>query len=176
MPSPSAGAREALQAELQGTGTPAELLGRAHRGLRSELELFANLRPAILYPQLADASSLKPELVADLDILIVRELTEERVEAYRELLRDTERGDTPLAVRATRQPRLAAFRRIEDGVPDLRLVREGRVAAGRGWLGITPREAYLTADVRVSPFLPAWALLLLASLFAVAAWLREGRR
>ncbi len=44
-------------------------------GLRSELNLFSNLRPAILYPQLADASSLKPELVAGLDILIVRELT-----------------------------------------------------------------------------------------------------
>ncbi len=48
---------------------------KALLGLRSELSLFANLRPAILYPQLADASSLKPELVSDLDILIVRELT-----------------------------------------------------------------------------------------------------
>ncbi len=44
-------------------------------GLRSGLGLFANFRPAILYPQLAEASSLKPEVVADLDILIVRELT-----------------------------------------------------------------------------------------------------
>lgn len=44
-------------------------------GLRSELALFANLRPAITYKQLADASSLKSELVAGLDILIVRELT-----------------------------------------------------------------------------------------------------
>lgn len=44
-------------------------------GLRSELELFANLRPALLYPQLAQASSLKAELVAGLDIMIVRELT-----------------------------------------------------------------------------------------------------
>jgi 3-isopropylmalate dehydrogenase len=44
-------------------------------GLRSELGLFANLRPAILYPQLADASSLKPDVVAGLDIMIVRELT-----------------------------------------------------------------------------------------------------
>lgn len=44
-------------------------------GLRSALELFGNLRPAILYPQLAAASSLKPEIVAGLDILIVRELT-----------------------------------------------------------------------------------------------------
>jgi 3-isopropylmalate dehydrogenase len=44
-------------------------------GLRAELGLFANLRPAILYPQLADASTLRAEVVAGLDILIVRELT-----------------------------------------------------------------------------------------------------
>ena len=44
-------------------------------GLRSALELFSNLRPAILYPQLAGASSLKPEIVSGLDIMIVRELT-----------------------------------------------------------------------------------------------------
>lgn len=51
---------------------------RPEKGLlrfRSSLELFGNLRPAILYPQLAGASSLKPEVVAGLDILIVRELT-----------------------------------------------------------------------------------------------------
>lgn len=44
-------------------------------GLRAELDLFANLRPAILYPQLADASTLKPEVVSGLNIMIVRELT-----------------------------------------------------------------------------------------------------
>ncbi|MDO9611501.1 MAG: 3-isopropylmalate dehydrogenase [Serpentinimonas sp.] len=44
-------------------------------GLRKHLGLFANFRPAICYPQLVDASSLKPELVAGLDILIIRELT-----------------------------------------------------------------------------------------------------
>ena len=44
-------------------------------GLRKELGLFANLRPAQVHPELADASSLKAELVAGLDILIVRELT-----------------------------------------------------------------------------------------------------
>jgi len=44
-------------------------------GIRSELQLFGNLRPALLYPQLAQASSLKPEIVSGLDILIVRELT-----------------------------------------------------------------------------------------------------
>ena len=51
---------------------------RPERGLlriRKELNLFANLRPAILYPELADSSSLKPEVVSGLDIMIVRELT-----------------------------------------------------------------------------------------------------
>ena len=44
-------------------------------GIRSELSLFSNLRPAILYPQLADASTLKADVVSGLDIMIVRELT-----------------------------------------------------------------------------------------------------
>ncbi len=44
-------------------------------GLRKELELFANLRPAVVFEALAEASSLKPELVAGLDLMIVRELT-----------------------------------------------------------------------------------------------------
>ncbi|MGE5469470.1 MAG: 3-isopropylmalate dehydrogenase [Bacteroidota bacterium] len=44
-------------------------------GIRKDLNLFANLRPAILYPELANASTLKAEVVAGLDILIVRELT-----------------------------------------------------------------------------------------------------
>jgi len=44
-------------------------------GIRKDLGLFANLRPAILYPELANASTLKPEVVSGLDILIVRELT-----------------------------------------------------------------------------------------------------
>ncbi|QIT54702.1 3-isopropylmalate dehydrogenase [Aquisalimonas sp. 2447] len=51
---------------------------RPERGLlaiRSELGLFGNLRPAILYPQLAESSALKPDVVAGLDIMIVRELT-----------------------------------------------------------------------------------------------------
>ena len=43
-------------------------------GIRSQLELFSNLRPAILYPQLASASSLKNEIVSGLDLMIVREL------------------------------------------------------------------------------------------------------
>ena len=48
---------------------------RALLGLRAELDLFANLRPAILSKHLADSSSLKPEKVLNLDLLIIRELT-----------------------------------------------------------------------------------------------------
>ncbi|SDO11733.1 hypothetical protein SAMN05216196_103432 [Lutimaribacter pacificus] len=63
-----------------------------------------------------------------------------------------------------------------DGVPQIRAVREGRPAAGRGWIGITPREAYQTLDVTKVPLLPEWLVLLLASALIVGAWLREGRR
>ena len=75
-------ARESNAVLLGAVGGPQwEALDRPLRpeqgllGLRSELGLFANLRPAILYPQLAEASTLKPEVVAGLDIIIVRELT-----------------------------------------------------------------------------------------------------
>ena len=66
--------------------------------------------------------------------------------------------------------------RLEPGNPDIRTVAEGRVALGRGWIGITPREAYLTTEVNVVPFLPAWAWLLIAAGLAVVAWLVEGRK
>jgi hypothetical protein len=66
--------------------------------------------------------------------------------------------------------------RVEDGLPRLRDVRLGRPAAGRGWLGLTPRDAYETRDVRQTPLLPGWLVLLLSALFIIAAWLREGRR
>ena len=65
---------------------------------------------------------------------------------------------------------------IEAGLPDLRRVREGRPAAGRGWIGITPREAFLTADITVRPLLPSWLFLAVAALLAIGAWLFEGRR
>ncbi len=57
---------------------PLDIAVRPERGLlglRAELALFANLRPALLFPQLASASTLRPEVVAGLDIMIVRELT-----------------------------------------------------------------------------------------------------
>ena len=65
---------------------------------------------------------------------------------------------------------------LEDGMPAVREVRVGRPAAGRGWIGLTPRAAYVTADVSVTSLVPAWLFLLLAALLTVGAWLREGRR
>lgn len=71
---------------------------------------------------------------------------------------------------------LGGVTRLEDGMPDIRAVNAGRPAVGRGWIGITPREAYLTADVNIATLLPAWAWLLIAAGLAVAAWLIEGRK
>jgi hypothetical protein len=87
---------------------------------------------------------------------------------------DTIASSEPMA------PILAAMRggvgRIEDGLPRIREVRAGRPAAGRGWIGLTPRDAYETRDVRQTPILPAWLVLLLSAALIIAAWLREGRR
>ncbi|MEO8244949.1 MAG: hypothetical protein ABI832_21910, partial [bacterium] len=80
-------------------------------------------------------------------------------------------GLTP-AVTATK----GGILRLEAGMPDIRQVREGRPAAGRGWIGITPRAAYVTGDIQVSDLLPAWLWLLLAAVAAIAAWVVEGRR
>lgn len=86
----------------------------------------------------------------------------------------------PLATADILEPVVQDWRggmlRLEDGIPSLRNVAAGRVAAGRGWIGLTPRNAYVTTDVRVTSLVPAWLLLLLAALLSVGAWLREGRR
>ncbi len=66
-------------------------------------------------------------------------------------------------------------RRLEDGMPDLRMVREGRATAGRGWIGMTDREAFQLRDIRQVALAPAWLMLILASILAVAAWRVEGR-
>lgn len=65
---------------------------------------------------------------------------------------------------------------LVDGLPRIRDVRPGRPAAGRGWIGITPRGAYETRGVTQLPLLPAWLSLLLASALILGGWLREGRR
>ena len=65
---------------------------------------------------------------------------------------------------------------LEDGLPRLREVREGRPAAGRGWIAITPRDAYETRSVTQMALLPPWAVLLLVAGLILGGWLREGRR
>jgi hypothetical protein len=65
---------------------------------------------------------------------------------------------------------------LEGGMPDIRLVSVGRAAAGRGWMGLTPREAFVTEDITIAALLPGWLYLLLGSALAIAAWLVEGRR
>ncbi|WP_224823844.1 hypothetical protein [Cognatishimia sp. MH4019] len=74
------------------------------------------------------------------------------------------------------ETRRGGVKALEEGVPDLRNVRDGRPASGRGWIGLTPREAYVTADVTVTSLLPAWLFLLIAASLMIGAWLREGRR
>ncbi|WP_424940673.1 DUF7408 domain-containing protein [Aliiroseovarius sp. S253] len=85
----------------------------------------------------------------------------------------------PLARRDLIQPVLATSRgaamRIGDGLPSLRAVRAGQPASGRGWLGYTPREAYVTTAIRLRPLAPPALFLVLAALALVAAWLIEGR-
>lgn len=66
--------------------------------------------------------------------------------------------------------------RITEGVPRLRDVKAGRPAAGRNWIGLTPRGAYETRSVSQTALLPAWLGLLLATGFILMGWLREGRR
>jgi hypothetical protein len=55
-------------------------------------------------------------------------------------------------------------------------VRPGRIAAGRGWIGLTPRDAAVTTNLSVSPLVAAWLFLLLIAGLTLLAWLREGRR
>lgn len=65
---------------------------------------------------------------------------------------------------------------LEEGLPRLRNIRFGRPAAGRGWIGLTPRAAFETRDIRQTNLLPGWLVLLLSAGLITGAWLREGRR
>lgn len=65
--------------------------------------------------------------------------------------------------------------RLSDGAPDIRRVREGRAAAGRGWVGLARREAYAVEDIRLTPLAPGWAMLVLSALLMLGAWRVEGR-
>src|SRR6056297_3427891 len=65
---------------------------------------------------------------------------------------------------------------LADGLPRIRDVRPGRPAAGRGWIGLTPRDAFETLSVTQAPLLPAWLVLALIAGLTLGGWLREGRR
>ena len=64
---------------------------------------------------------------------------------------------------------------LSAGLPDLRVVREGRAAAGRGWAGVVSRGAYVVQDVRLTPLAKGWIYLLAAAFFSLLAWRVEGR-
>ena len=64
---------------------------------------------------------------------------------------------------------------LSAGVPDIRMVPEGRAATGRGWMGLTRREAYNVLDIRLVALAPGWLMLLLAAGLSVIAWRVEGR-
>ena len=66
--------------------------------------------------------------------------------------------------------------RMTAALPGLRDVRPGRKAAGRGWIGLTPRQAFETRDITQLVLLPPWLVLLLIAGLITAGWLREGRR
>ena len=66
--------------------------------------------------------------------------------------------------------------RMTVALPGLRDVRPGRKAAGRGWIGLTPRKAFETRDITQLALLPPWLVLLLIAGLITAGWLREGRR
>ena len=59
--------------------------------------------------------------------------------------------------------------------PKIRLVHAGRTAGGRDWIGLTPRNAYITTDITSRPFLPAWLMLLAIALLIIGAWRLESR-
>lgn len=75
-------------------------------------------------------------------------------------------------LKATRGGSLA----LSDGSFSIRRVAQGRPAAGRGWIGVTPRNAFVSDAVTRRPMLPTWGWLLLIASMSVLAWLREGRR
>lgn len=64
---------------------------------------------------------------------------------------------------------------LAEGVPDLRMVAEGRRASGRGWIGLTARDAHRVTGMSLTPLLPPWLAALVISLLLLGAWLRESR-
>jgi hypothetical protein len=62
-----------------------------------------------------------------------------------------------------------------EGLPELRMVSEGRRAHSRNWLAYESRDAYRVTGIQLTPLLPAWLAALASALLFVAAWRREGR-
>ena len=87
--------------------------------------------------------------------------------------------ENPISTGDVAEPLVAGtgggYLRLEDGFPDIRRVREGGTAAGRGWIGLERREAYNVLDIRLTPLAPGWLMLLISALSAVLAWRIEGR-
>jgi 3-isopropylmalate dehydrogenase len=81
-------------------------------GLRKELGLFANLRPARVHPELAEASALKPEVVSGLDILIVRELTGDIYFGQPRGIRDTHQGREGFDTMRYSEPEIRRIARV----------------------------------------------------------------
>ena len=69
----------------------------------------------------------------------------------------------------------AVVRLAEAGLPELRRIREGRSAAGRGWIGLVRRDAFAVQDVRLTPLAPGWLMLLITAALLVGAWRFESR-
>ncbi len=65
---------------------------------------------------------------------------------------------------------------VAAGVPNIRNIRAGRPAAGNGWIGITPRDAYEISSLSQTAILPGWLVLMVFSALIVGGWLREGRQ
>lgn len=65
---------------------------------------------------------------------------------------------------------------LSDGLPKLRVVQSGRVAAGRGWMALTPRDRVDVSNQTLRPLLPVWAYLIICTGLILGAWLREGSR
>jgi hypothetical protein len=59
--------------------------------------------------------------------------------------------------------------------PKIRLVRSGRAAGGRDWIGLTPRKAYVTTEVTSRSLFPAWLMLFASALLIIGAWRMESR-
>ena len=64
---------------------------------------------------------------------------------------------------------------LNDGIPDVRLVDEGRRSFGRSWIAMQQREAFRVTGVSLTPLFPAWLAMLVIAALLVGGWMREGR-